>query len=375
MGALSSEIRGWLFDAALPFWTSHGVDRRRGGFFEALDDAGRPAETFRRTRVAARQVYVFAHAALLGFSDGRAIAEQGFEDLIAQAWLGPERGWARRLDVDGGVIDPTPDLYDMAFVLNAAGWLHRLNGDRSILDRAHETLDFIEARLRPPTGPGFHAAWPPTGPRLQNPHMHLLEAALAVFEASGDARFGALADSLAALFAEHLFDPATGTLAEHFAEDWTRIPGAPLEPGHHLEWAWLLAQHHRLRGRDLSAPALALHAFGERHGVDPVTGAVMNAVTETGAPLDPTSRTWPNTERLKAAVAVWTIAGRDPRADLHQSGRVLFDRFLAREPRGTWWDTLDPQGAPMGGLIPASTLYHLFLGFTEVLRVADALDL
>ena len=48
--------------------------------------------------------------------------------------------------------------------------------------------------MRHPGGLGFLVEKPASGPRQQNPHMHLLEAALVNLEASGDERFKALAD-------------------------------------------------------------------------------------------------------------------------------------------------------------------------------------
>jgi mannose/cellobiose epimerase-like protein (N-acyl-D-glucosamine 2-epimerase family) len=374
MGELSAELRDWLFDAALPLWAERGVDRAHGGFVEALDPQGRPAGDFKRMRVAARQVYVFAHAALLGWTDGREIAATGFDWLVERAWLGPERGWARRLSVRGEVIDDTPDLYDLAFVLFAAGWLHRLTRDHRPIEIARQTLDFIETHMTASDGEGFAEAQPRPAVRLQNPHMHLLEAALVLTESTGESRFAALADALGELFARRLFDPATGTLGERFDKGWRGVSADPLEPGHHFEWVWLLAELKRVRGRDLTGAAIALNAFAETHGLEP-TGAVRNAVFRDGTPLDRRSRTWPNTERLKAAVALHELTGRDPRPALTQGGRLLLDRYLKRPLRGSWHDLLEADGAPAPGPAPASTFYHLFLAVSETLRVAPALGL
>lgn len=132
-----------------------------------------------------RQIYVFCHAALLGRDDGVALARHGYDFLTTKAWLGPARGWARLLDRKGGVKDPTPDLYDLAFILFGLGWFHRVTNDPEALGWALRTVDFIEREMRHPSGVGFLNEKPATHPRLQNPHMHLLEAALVNLEASG----------------------------------------------------------------------------------------------------------------------------------------------------------------------------------------------
>jgi len=360
-----------MFDAALPLWGTAGVDRARGGFFEELDLSGRPtAVPFKRTRAMCRQVYVFSHAAMLGWAPGADLSAMGYEYLVAKAWLGPDRGWARRLTADGEVLDATPDLYDLAFVLFALAWRFKSSADRDALQRAHDTLDFIERQMRHPGGEGFVHQRPAEGPRQQNPHMHLLEACLVAFEATRDQRFRDRADDVVRLFRTRFFDGRT--LAEFFTEDWRRDPGQPgriVEPGHQLEWAWILGTYQRLVKANLVTEATALVDFAERHGVDATSQATFNQVRDDGAPLDRGSRTWPNTERIKGHLAIFEITGRDPRAAVAGSARLLLDRYLATTPRGSWIDHFDADGKPIATAAPTSTLYHVFLAFAEMLRL------
>lgn len=366
-----------MFDQALPFWADAGVDRAHGGFHEALDLRGRPAALgYRRLRVTCRQIYVFSHAATLGFDGGLPVARTGFDYLVAKGWMGASRGFAARLTPRGAVLDDTADLYDHAFVLFALGWLHRASGDPEALVWAHRTLDFIEAHLRHPTAPGFLHARPASGWRLQNPHMHLLEAALVLYETSGNARFAELACEVAALFTQKFFDVRSGTLCESFTEQLSRAPGDAgrvTEPGHQFEWAWILAGYQRLIGEPMGEVARPLVAFAERFGVDSVTGATFNGVRDDGASLDRGSRTWPNTERIKAHIALFDLDGTDPRGPLTQTLRLLLDRYLAHTPAGTWMDQFDGDGQPVATTIPSGTLYHLLVAFAELFRIEPAL--
>ena len=95
-----------------------------------------------------------------------------------------------------------------------------------------------------------------------------------------------------------------------------------------------------------------------------------NSVRDDGTPVDRGSRTWPNTERIKAAVALHELDGADPEPVFRSSGQLLLGRYLAHAPRGTWIDAFDAGGRPLAESIPTSTLYHLFLAFAEVLRVS-----
>lgn len=367
------EIRRWMFEHALPLWADAGIDRAAGGFHETLDFTARPeASSFRRTRVACRQTYVFSHAATLGWARGEDVSRLG-ADFLRRIYQGPDKGWPRRLSADNQVLDATPDLYDLAFVLFAFGWRYRASQDAAALHGARTVVRFIEEHMRHPAG-GFLHELPAHGPRLQNPHMHLLEASLVAFDAGGDGIFLDLARSLVRLFLIKFFDGAT--LAEYFKDDWNRAQGPKgreVEPGHHLEWAWILAQYAKLTGEDMSAPAAALVEFAEAHGIHPSTEHVYQVVRDDGAPIDRGSRTWPNTERIKGWLGLFEATGRDPRAAVAASSRVLLDRYLATDVKGLWIDHFDEHGAPSSKSVPASTLYHVFLAFAEVLRLEPQL--
>jgi N-acylglucosamine 2-epimerase/mannose-6-phosphate isomerase len=237
----------------------------------------------------------------------------------------------------------------------------------------HRTLDFTEAKLRVAGGQGFWHELPPSGWRQQNPHMHLTEACLAAFEATGEARFSNLARELVTLFTSRFFDLNSRTLAEYYTDDLARAPGEDgriTEPGHQFEWAWILNASRKLLGMDLAPQIRALAQFAELNGVDPATGITFNTVRDDGVPIDRASRTWPNTERIKAAIAMYELDGVDPTAVIASSGRVLFDRFLSQNTPGTWIDLVDASGKPVPGNAPASSLYHVLLAFAEVLRVS-----
>lgn len=171
-------LRAWLFDQALPFWAQTGRDRPGLGFHKHLTLNGMPAAApFKRMRVQARQVYVFSHAALLGWAGGLDAARHGYAFMVAHGSR-EDGAWVRTVGRNGGVLDYAADLYDLAFVLFALAWYARASGEAEPLARARRTLDWIRATMAAPAG-GFHNAWPvEPGPRQQNPHMYLLEAVL-----------------------------------------------------------------------------------------------------------------------------------------------------------------------------------------------------
>ena len=368
-------VRHWTFDQALPFWLERSVDHAHGGFIEALDFEGYDARLpFKRVRVACRQIYVYSHAAILGWDHGLEAALKGGSDLVDQAWRDDNAGFVRRLKPDGTVLDPVVDLYDNAFAIFALSWLHRATGEPWARSAAERTLLSVRATLSHPGGLGYWHDENRAGLRLQNPHMHLTEACLAAFDATADSAWLDEAQSLAGLFSDRFFDGRT--LGELFDDDWRRVPGDAgriVEPGHQMEWAWILAALQQRSGQRLQPVVEALIASSETTGINAATGATFNAIRDDGLVLDGGSRTWPNTERLKAAVAAHETLGKDTRREAAEAVFILLDRYLAGPVPGGWIDAFDADGRPTAKDMPTSTFYHVFLAFAELLRVEGSL--
>lgn len=217
---------------------------------------------------------------------------------------------------------------------------------------------------------------PAAGPRLQNPHMHLLEAASINLKATGDAACELSAHELVTLFRSHFFDERQGTRTEHLIEPLEPASGDVgriIEPGQHFEWAWLLAWCERLTGRRVGTWAIALVDFADRHDVAPLTGATLDPVRNDGLALDRSERVWPEAERIQAAVATRQLTGRDPSAvQARRSGRLL-GIHLAHRPEGAWIDHVDGHGRSKVEAVPASKLDHLMISFTKLLLMAGDL--
>ena len=137
-----------------------------------------------------------------------------------------------------------------------------------------ETFAFIDEYLADARLTGFLETPGDTGLRRSNPHMHLLEAFLAWYDATGNRDYLQRAARIVDLFRHHMFDAETWTLGEYFSNEWGRAPGEQgewTEPGHHFEWASLLVGFRsrvRTKGcRSLRAKALR---FGYRKWTEPL---------------------------------------------------------------------------------------------------------
>ena len=372
MFARSEEAYSWTFDVALPFWGEHGVDRKLGGFVEHLSLDGLDAQvSFKRVRAQARQIYVFAHAALLGWYPGQALAEHGWSFLNRHGRR-DDGGWVRSMRREGGILDPTCDAYDMAFVLFAHAWMFRLSGDDSILQSALKTVSALDQLLAHSSGLGWHAFEGCQGAREQNPHMHLIEAAIELAASTGHERFVELARTINDLFQERLFDQNEGLLREFFYHDWSSPDperGHIVEPGHMLEWSWILRRAEQLVGLDVGDTPAILYRRALAIGEMPATGLIVDQVDPTGRVLAGGFRSWPQTEALKAHLSAFE-AGDETALD---RGKLvldnLLDRYLSYDPQGCWIDQLDRDLRPSIDKVPSTTFYHIFLAFSELERV------
>jgi N-acylglucosamine 2-epimerase/mannose-6-phosphate isomerase len=370
-----ARLERWLFDESLPFWFERAWDAQFGGFVEEMTLDGRDAAVpERRLRVAPRQIYVMAHAAMLGARGGEPLIARGAEWLSTKGWMPDKGAFARRITREGEIADATIDLYDHAFALFGFAWAFEATGDAAYREWAGKTLDAIETHLAA-LGGGFLSSPGAVDQRDQNPHMHLFEAALAAFDATGDDRYQALARSIGTLALEKFVQPDSATLIEHFDPQWWPLSdsrGRRVEPGHQFEWAWLLHQAEPILGVDSSAVIAGLAGAAEAHGVNSATRLTYNVIDIDGAPIDSSSRSWPTTERLKAGVAL--MERGDPRGAIiaEDAAIALLSRHLKPEgvklARGLWMEQLDREGRALSQSAPASILYHLFLAIAETMR-------
>ncbi|MCW2387640.1 mannose-6-phosphate isomerase [Sphingobium sp. B11D3B] len=353
----------WLFEHAMPLWLSKGIDTEKGGFFGALDhDDLTNAAPVKRLRVLTRQLYVFCQGAQAGVPGARQAVEHGLQYLIDR-YTHPDGGYVMSCDLDGQVADSSRDLYDLAFVLFAFAHVYRLDNDSWVKEKAESLIEFIYGQMTHPSG-GYFEGIPPKYPRRQNPHMHLFEAALAGFESFGDSIHRDLSDELAKLFANHFLVRESGIVLEYFEDNLKPFDDTRgrriVEPGHHLEWAWLLSEHARLLGGSAAAsPPIA--RFALVHGLDQSSGFLRGELFDDGVIATANVRLWPHAEWLKATLTI-EQAG-DP-----QWAWNALQKFLDTPTTGLWFERWDAEaGIFPKEPAPATTLYHITSALTTLL--------
>ena len=380
--AALARLEDWLTRSALPLWWRVGTDHVGGGFFEKIDLDGRAIEATRRTRVTGRQLYVFATAARFGWSADAAAAISHGLSWFRRACLAADGTVVSTSHPDGRPADPRFELYDHAFALFGLAAVQAVAPSDELVATARRMRERMKAGWGHPIA-GFEAANPRRLPLEANPHMHVFEAALAweaVAPGAERAAWAGLADEIAGLCLDRFVHPESGAVREFFDGDWRPAAGEAgriVEPGHQFEWAWLLARWGSARGEARAiAAARRLVEIAEGHGVDPVRGVAFAELWDDFSPKDRVARVWPQTERIKAWLAMAGLAAteaeRAAALDKVVAATTGLDKYFSVSIPGLWRERLAGDGAFLVEPVPASSLYHITCAVTELrLRLTE----
>jgi mannose/cellobiose epimerase-like protein (N-acyl-D-glucosamine 2-epimerase family) len=363
---LRTELLGWLMDDALPLWWTVGADHDAGGFHEAIDLTGRPVLSERRARVQARQIFSYAVGGALGWQGPwRQAMRHGLDYFIAR-YRRPDGLFWNALTAAGEPVETAPHLYEQAFALLACATALGAGEDGFPLETvARAVLERLSNDRRGAAG-GF-TGFVDQDVYQTDPHMHLLEAALAWEQVTPDPRWTGLADEVAALCLARFMTPDRGVLLEYFDRAWTPAPGLAgrlVWPGHQFEWAGLLERWGLARGReDARTVARRLYGIGSKHGIDASRGVAIFELLDDFTVQDAKARLWSQTEWLKAALILARSETRDDQRRGYLADAVAAAKairlYLDTPVRGLWRDRLLGDGTWVDEPAPASSFYHI----------------
>ncbi len=366
---LAGHAREWLFESAAHRW-SVAPERAPPLFPERMSIHGDREACPHRLFVQARHVFSYCELGRLGWNGAwRPMVGASIDFLVANGRRA-DGLYIHRFESDGGVMDARADLYDQAFMLLALAHAGCALGRAELFGVAEALGDNLDRRWRLPNGAYHEGDIAVCPPHRQNPHMHLLESFIALYEATGSPRWRRSAERIARLCARSFLHLGTGALLEYFDAALRPLEGEEgdvVEPGHCFEWAWLFERLAQWGWPDAVRISDGLTRFGRRHGLDAGRGVVVNEVRVDGSIRDASARLWPQTERLKAALMRYRRT-REPeeRAEAVAAYATAL-RFLATPAPGAWRDKLKANGDWVEEPAPGSSLYHITCAFGELL--------
>lgn len=326
------------------------------GHFRSLDLAGTPVPTPVRDLVGqSRLTYSFALGHLMGRPGARALAESGVAWLLDVARDKEHGGYRWEIGAEG---DDTKHAYGHAFVLLAAAGAVLAGAARAgeLLDDIVKVLDEhfwseAEGRYRE----DFTADWRPLEAyRGQNSNMHLVEALLTAYDATGDQVFLDRALSVATHIAHDEARRYGWRVQEHHDATWRPLPeynkDTPFDvyrpygtlPGHSWEWARLLVQlHHASPGNGWLLPAARdLYARAFEDAWWPGREHPVYTIDADGTPVIEDVVWWTVAEAITAAATLSEATGEPGYDEDYVRLWAYADRHLIDHEHGGWFPVL-----------------------------------
>ncbi|WP_242112704.1 AGE family epimerase/isomerase [Luteimonas aquatica] len=373
-------LRAHIADT-MAFYHPRAIDPA-GGFFHYFRDDGSVYDASHRHLVSSTR-FVFNYAmAAREFPDSP--QAPAYLDAVAhglrylrEAHRDPAGGgyaWTLR---DGRPEDRTNHAYGVAFVLLAYATARKAGVDTAAW--MEETWQLLETRFWDAEAGLYRdeadAQWRFSDYRGQNANMHMCEAMIAAFEASGEARYLERALALAERMTQRQADKAGGLVWEHYDRDWNvdwdyhRDDPKHLfrpwgfQPGHQVEWSKLLLLLHTHLGGAGKAPgwllprACALFDAALEHGWDAGFGGIVygfafeslrapsadGRVTVEGAAYicDDDKYFWVQAEALAAAARLFAATGDARYRGWYEQLWRYSWQHLVDHRYGAWYRILD----------------------------------
>jgi len=378
----------------LDFYYPACINTRDGGYFNEFRDDGRVTDLSTQHLVSTtRFIFNFSHAArLFGRTDYGEALDHGLRFLEERHQDQNNGGYFWVLS-DGAPKDSSKQCYGHAFVLLALA--SALKAGRVRYEKSlYAAWDLLEQRFWSERdklySEEFTSNWQPVSPyRGQNANMHMTEAMLAAFEATGDVKFLDRAETLAHRVCVELAGKANDLVWEHYhgdwSVDWDYNKADPKNlfrpygylPGHFTEWTKLLLILERHRPRDWMLPtAIHLYETALLRSADLENGGMHYSFGPDGSIYDFDKYHWVHCETVAAAACLAVRTGNQRYWQDYDHLWAYSWAHLIDQKHGGWYRVLTPEGQKYDDLKspPAKTDYHPFGACYEILRATGAVE-
>lgn len=265
-------------------------------------------------------------------------------DFLLESFHDPlNGGFFAFVDARGKMVNPSKGAYGHAFALLALSHAARVTGDPKYKAAALQAWQDIRRGLREPGGglrnsaPRDFAVSAP-GKHTQNPVMHMFEALLALYDATGDQEVLADTREMGDFVLNQLLVglPDGGAyIPEWYDEQWKPLTDRDgyTDLGHQFEWSHLLRSAEK-RGLPpvYSGVADRLLKFAVATGYDEQAGGAFYRQSTSGK-VDRNKYWWQQAEAMKAFLAV---ADRPEMARRYHDTLELVDKEFIDRENGGW---------------------------------------
>ena len=330
-----------------------------------LDDHGRPDRSRPEQLYAvARLVHCFSIEHILGRPGAGEWARAGIDRLHARFLDPTHGGFFAAVGFDGTVVSDRKETYGHAFALLAGVTAMRagIAGGQELFEHARDVFDIRLWEEQHETALESCARdWSSTEDyRGQNGNMHLTEAYLAAFEATGEEVFAERAERIAERLVLKNAPAYEWRIPEHYTARWevdpqyaADRPNDPFRPfgtliGHSFEWSKLLLQLHALRPSVDWAADAARNLFDQAmaDGWDAERGGLSYSVDFDGTPINTSRMHWAIAEAIGAALWLFRTTSEARYRDWYVELWRYAELNVLDLENGSWWHELDDRNNP-----------------------------
>jgi len=371
----------------LPRWLK-AAPTPNGLYFPHLDRTWRRREPRSVTLVSqSRLIYNFATAYRLTVDDAYLDACRIGADALLRYFRTPNRGmWRWAVELNGEPADESLFLYGHAFVVFGLSHAYSTTGDGIYREAAEETAVAVLRSFRDDHGgfaPSLDTSGQDTGAtRSQNPIMHLFEAFLALYVATGDGSHAANAAAVGDWVITRLLRD-DGVIPELYDERWNELSqadGGRLDMGHQFEWAYLLSRAVELgiwQGEPADERVRVAHRLLDRAvalGYDAENGGVWSPASPEGKLLSRSKGWWEQCEAARAFIHHAVVRHRSDLLPLFEQTMAFCRHSLIDAEHGGWFMRLEADGSitntDKGNVWKVD--YHVVGLCDEVIRLASS---
>ena len=366
-----SEARVLLETNILRFWQEQMVDYRQGGFYGRIDGYNVLHPDAEKGAVLnARILWTFSAAArVLNNTPYRILAARAY-DYLMQRFMDREQGgvyWS--LNADGTPLDTKKQTYAIAFAIYGLAEYVRLTNNQEALNAAIRLFEDLEAHAYKWDNEkiskcknGYVEAltrdWQPiadmrlsekdeNGVFTMNTHLHVLEAYTNLYRVLKNVqrddvqgtkeRITKQLRTLIDIFANRIFDPATGHLMLFFDEKW-QPSNTHTSPGHDIEAAWLLHE--------------ALEVLGDEELLNQTLPVIHSLAQAAEDDIMDEKEWWCYAEAVVGYIDQWKLYQDEKpiesniNLELAETAFHYIQTHLMDRENGEWFWTILPDGTP-----------------------------
>ena len=366
-----SEARVLLEANILSFWQERMVDYQQGGFYGRIDGYNVLHPDAEKGAVLnARILWTFAAAArVLNNTPYRILAARAY-DYLMQWFMDREQGgvyWS--LNADGTPLDTKKQTYAIAFAIYGLAEYVRLTNNQEALNAAIRLFEDLEAHAykwdnekMSKCKNGYVEAltrdWQPiadmrlsekdeNGVFTMNTHLHVLEAYTNLYRVLKNVqrddvqgtkeRITKQLRTLIDIFANRIFDPATGHLMLFFDEKW-QPSNTHTSPGHDIEAAWLLHE--------------ALEVLGDEELLNQTLPVIHSLAQAAEEDIMDEKEWWCYAEAVVGYIDQWKLYQEEKpiesniNLELAEMAFHYIQTHLMDRENGEWFWTILPDGTP-----------------------------